>query len=85
MQQLVIMRHETNLSIAGFVMHRADTPSQRTKLDLLPPHQVLQRVRGETIRYVYADPNVCDCLYVGSQQAYDLYQTQRLARHSARM
>jgi hypothetical protein len=83
MQQRVIMRHEDNLSIAGFVVHRADTPDLQTTLDLLPSHQVLQRVRGETIRYVYADPDVCDCLYVGSQQAYDLYQKQRLARHLA--
>lgn len=77
------MRHESNLSIAGFVEHRADTPDLQTKLDLLPPHQMLQRVHGETIRYVYADPDVCDCFYVGSQQAYDLYQKQRLARHLA--
>ena len=81
MQQRAIMRHETNLSIAGFVVHRADTPDLQAKLDLLPPHQVLQRVHGETIRYVYADPDVCDCLYVGTQHAYDLYQKQRLARH----
>ncbi|MHB8723367.1 MAG: hypothetical protein ACYDAH_18520 [Steroidobacteraceae bacterium] len=83
MQQRSIVRHESNLSIAGFVEHRADTPDLRTKMDLLPPHQVLQSVHGETIRYVYADPDVCDCLYVGSQQAYDLYQRQRLARHLA--
>jgi hypothetical protein len=83
MQQRVIMRHEDNLSIAGFVVHRADTPDLQATLDLLPSHQVLQRVHGETIRYVYADPDVCDCFYVGSQQAYDLYQKQRLERHLA--
>ena len=83
MQQRVIMRRETNLSIAGFVVRRADKPEVQIKLDLLPSHQVLQRVQGKTIRYVYADPDVCDCLYVGSQQAYDLYQQQRLARRLA--
>jgi len=61
-------------------LHRPNTPELRTRLDLLPPHQILQRVYEETIRYVYADPDVCGCLYVGSQQAYDLYQKQRLAR-----
>jgi hypothetical protein len=83
MQQTVIIRHENNLSIAGFVEFRADTPDLQTKLDLLPHYQVLQRVNGETIRYVYADPDVCDCFYVGSQQAYDVYRKQRLARHLA--
>jgi hypothetical protein len=83
MNQRVIMRHENNLSIAGFVVHRADTPDLQATLDLLPSHQVLQRLHGEAIRYVYADPDVCDCFYLGSQQAYDLYQKQRLARHLA--
>jgi hypothetical protein len=83
MQQRVIMRRERNLSVAGFVEHHADTPDLQTKLDLLPPHLVVQRVHGETIRYVYADPEVCDCYYVGSQQAYDLYQKLRLAPHLA--
>lgn len=83
MQQRGIMRHENNLSIAGFVEHRADNPDLQKKLDLLPPHQVLQSVHGETTRYVYADPDVCGCFYVGSQQAYALYQKQRLARHLA--
>jgi hypothetical protein len=49
----------------------------------LPHYQVLQRVNEETIRYVYADPDVCDCFYVGSQQAYDVYRKQRFARHLA--
>lgn len=83
MQQRVIMRYEGNLSIAGFVVHRADTPDLQTRLDLLPPHQMLQRVREGTIRYVYADPDVCRCVYVGSQQAYDLFRKQRLAPHIA--
>jgi hypothetical protein len=31
-------------------------------------------VRPDKIRYVYADPDVCDCLYVGSQHAYERYK-----------
>jgi hypothetical protein len=83
MQQRVILRHENNLTIAGFVEFRADTPDLQTKLSLLQHYQVLQRVNGERIRYVYADPDVCGCFYIGSQQAYDLYRKQRLARHLA--
>jgi hypothetical protein len=83
MQQRVIMRRENNLSVAGFVVHPADTPGLRANLDLLPPHQVLQRIEGGTIHYVYADPDVCDCFYVGSPQAYDLYEKLWLERHPA--
>jgi hypothetical protein len=83
MQQRVIMRRENNLSVAGFVVHPADEPGLLTNFDLWPPHQVLQRVQGGTIRYVYADPDVCDCLYVGSPQAYDLYQKLWLERRPA--
>jgi hypothetical protein len=83
MQQRVIMQRESTLSVAGFVAHHADTPDLQTKLDLLPAHQVLRRVYGETIHYVYADPDVCECLYVGSQGAYDLYQKLRIERHLA--
>jgi hypothetical protein len=83
LQQRGIMRHENNLMIAGFVEHRVETYNLQTKLDLLPSHHLLRSMQGETIQYIYADPDVCDCLYVGSQQAYDLYQKQRLARHLA--
>lgn len=41
------------------------------------------RTKGDTVHYVYADPLVCGCLYVGTQQAYAEYkrheQEQNLA------
>ncbi len=43
-------------------------------LNNLPPHRFLRRVHGDSVSYVYSDPLVCDCLYVGSQQAYARYQ-----------
>jgi hypothetical protein len=43
-------------------------------LNRLPPHRFVQRVHGDVVHYVYADPLVCDCLYVGSQQAYSSYK-----------
>lgn len=52
-------------------------------LNRLPLHRFVQRVRGDSVTYVYADPLVCDCLYVGSQEAYGRYrqhvQQQNLA------
>jgi hypothetical protein len=43
-------------------------------LNRLPPHHFVRRVHGDVVSYVYSDPLVCDCLYVGSQEAYGRYQ-----------
>ena len=81
-QQLVSDK-ENNLAAAGFVVRPANTPEREAMLERLPPHRFVQRVHGDEVTYVYADPLVCDCLYVGSQQAYGRYQQhlqqQRLA------
>ncbi|GAA4497796.1 hypothetical protein [Gluconacetobacter tumulicola] len=46
-------------------------------LNRLPPHHFVRRTHGNAVFYVYADPTVCDCLYVGDQAAYDNYQSYR--------
>ena len=43
----------------------------------LPKKKLLQRVNGDVVHYVYADPKGCNCIYVGDQQAYQSYQQQR--------
>ena len=65
---------EDNLAAAGFVLQPANTPDRQAMLNRLPPHHFVRRVRGDVVSYVYADPLVCDCLYVGSQEAYGRYQ-----------
>jgi hypothetical protein len=52
-------------------------------LSRLPPHHFVRRAHGDTVSYVYADPLVCDCLYVGSQQAYDQYRLHVQQQHIA--
>lgn len=69
-----VSQKEDNLAAAGFVVQLASTPQRQAMLNHLPPHRFLRRIHGDTVSYVYADPLVCDCLYVGSQQAYDKYQ-----------
>lgn len=82
-QQQMVSQHEDNLSAAGFIVRPANTPERQAMLKRLPAHRFVQRVRGDTIHYIYADPLVCDCLYVGSQQAYNQFklheQQQNLA------
>jgi hypothetical protein len=71
---------ENLLSAAGFAVPPANTPGRVTSLRTLPPNKVVQRIRGGTVRYVYADPLVCACLYVGDQAAFGRYQ-QALFQH----
>ena len=81
--QQVVTRNEDNLAAAGFIVQPSNTPERQAMLNRLPPHRFIVRTRGNTVTYVYADPLVCDCLYVGSQQAYSQYrlhiQQQQLA------
>jgi len=74
---------EAQLAAAGFVMRPADTPQRQTMLSRLPAHRFIVRQNGATTRYVYADPLVCDCLYVGTPQAYEQFRANQLAQHLA--
>ena len=73
-QQQLVSDKEDSLAAAGFVLRPANTPERQAMLNRLPPHKFVRRVKGDNVSYVYADPLVCDCLYVGSQQAYGTYQ-----------
>jgi hypothetical protein len=77
LQQQSIIQHEDNLSAAGFVVHLADTAERQAMLHRLPPNQFVRRVNGDQTLYVYADPVACTCLYVGNQQAFDQYVSNR--------
>jgi hypothetical protein len=74
---------EDQLAAAGFVVKPANTEERQAMLRRLPPHHFVQRAVGDQVTYVYADPLVCDCLYVGTQAAYSRYthylQQKRLA------
>jgi hypothetical protein len=39
-------------------------------------HKLIRRKSGDgKAYYVYADPNYCQCMYVGSESAYATYKT----------
>jgi hypothetical protein len=81
--QDVVTRKEDRLAAAGFIVRPANTSERKTMLASLPAHHFVQRVHGDVVNYVYADPLVCGCLYVGSQQAYNLYKQQMLQQRLA--
>ena len=78
---------ENLLSAAGFTVLPANTPARVASLHGLPPNKVVQQVTrgpgGGAVRYVYADPLVCACLYVGDQAAYGRYRQEVFQRRLA--
>jgi hypothetical protein len=80
-QEQRIERHEDNLAAAGFIVRVANTPERQSMLHRLPPNRFVQRVSGDVVTYVYADPIACGCLYVGSQQAYSQYMSNQLQQN----
>lgn len=82
-QQQIVTEHEDNLAAAGFIVWPANTPERRAMLNRLPPHRFVQRVNGDTVHYVYADPLVCACLYVGTQQAFNQYKLHQQQQNLA--
>ncbi|CAI9122077.1 hypothetical protein [Brytella acorum] len=69
-----IIHKEDHLQAAGFAFRPADTPTLQNMLNTLPDHRFLRRVKDGKTFYVYSDPTICGCLYVGDGAAYDRYQ-----------
>lgn len=78
-----VARHEDHLAAAGFIVRPANTPERQAMLRRMPANHFVRRTRGDDTHYVYADPLVCGCLYVGTQQAYDLYKRDQEQRRLA--
>ncbi len=83
-RQEAIQDHENDLVAAGFIVLPATTPERQTMLTTLPPNHVSQRIEGEHVSYLYPDPVVCHCLYVGSQSAWSRFLATVQQRQIAR-
>jgi hypothetical protein len=68
-----VKRSEQMLADAGFKQVQADNDERRAALHRLAPEQVTEVRRGDRMYYVYPDPKVCGCLYVGSPEEHDEY------------
>ena len=71
---------EQVLDLSGFQRQPANTPERRSKLANLPSHEFVRSVQGTQISYTWADPLVCNCLWVGSEQQYKKYWTVLASR-----
>jgi hypothetical protein len=62
------------LSSAGFRVQVANDAAGQKKLRTLPAHRFVTEGAGDAMRYLYAEPQHCVCIFVGTQQAYDSYR-----------
>ena len=62
------------LSSAGFRVQVANDPAGQEALRALPAHRFVVNGAGDALRYLYAEPQHCVCIFVGTQQAYDRYR-----------
>lgn len=74
---------ENQLLAAGFQDRPANTPKRQAMLQKLPANKFVRRVRDDQVAFVYADPKVCNCLYVGTQEAYGKYRSYMQQRNLA--
>ncbi len=79
----IVEQREDMLSAAGFRIKTANTPERRRSLQALPPHQLVREEMNGREVWVYADPLVCNCLYVGTPEDYQRYQRIKLQREIA--
>ena len=81
-QRFEVRDTERMLVAAGFHMHLADTPESQEDLRSIPPHRIVRRTKDGTVVYMYADPDNCRCVYVGSTEEYSEYERRRVERET---
>lgn len=62
------------LEDAGFVMRPANTPAKLKRIKLLPPRKFIRRKKAGRHYFLYADPDKCKCVFVGSPRAMQTYR-----------
>ena len=65
---------DMKLEDVGFVMRPANTPAQIERLRLLPPRTFVARSKSGRRYFLYADPDYCQCVFVGNELAMKNYQ-----------
>jgi hypothetical protein len=63
------------LTSAGFKVHFANDADGKRALHALPPHRfVIHNLGGGDVRYLYAEPQHCICVFIGTKDAYTSYR-----------
>jgi len=74
MQRQGAMQQERLLAASGFQMKFANTPALAAQAAEMPQRRVVPVPSEKGVRYVWADAKWCQCIYVGTEQAYDRFQ-----------
>jgi hypothetical protein len=82
-ERQIVQNKEDMLAASGFTIRPANTPERQAEMKNLPPHKFVYQERNGKPVYLYADPTVCDCLYIGSEQAYQQYHKLALQKQIA--
>lgn len=72
--QPTLEKNSFYLTSAGFHIQFANDPAAQKALRALPAHRFVANGVGDALRYSYAEPERCVCIFVGTQQAYDNYR-----------
>lgn len=78
-----IASKEDVMTASGFKFIPANTPERQMQFKQLPPHKFSRQIRDGRVFYVYPDPTVCVCLYVGDQNAYATYRKNMFSKQLA--
>jgi len=62
------------LTSAGFRVQLANDEAGRRAMNALPPHRFVVHHYGNDVRYLYAEPVHCVCIFIGTQGAYQDYR-----------
>jgi len=72
---------EDRLAAAGFKKRSIKTEAQLADFRNIPAHMIRPTsYKGRKV-YVYADPTICGCLYMGGTTAYNTYIQGAIARN----
>jgi len=67
-------RNSFYLSSAGFRVQVANDEAGRKAMHALPSHRFVIHRTAAGVRYLYAEPNHCVCIFIGTQGAYQSYR-----------
>jgi hypothetical protein len=79
-----ILAKESRLAAAGFSRVPAKNEAELSHLRLLPPQELSYYLDNGRFRYRFADPDICRCVFVGDENAYQRYEQLRIAAEQDR-
>lgn len=71
--KLFLDKNSFFMSSAGFRVQLANDATGKKALRALPPHRFVMHKIGNDVRYFYAEPQHCNCIFIGTAAAYQSY------------